>query len=80
MLHLKDKREIRLFEITETEETEVEKALKVILEEYDDIVSWEAHDIENCRMIEHAIRLLNKIPVMGKQDHWSSREHEWIEE
>ncbi len=39
-----------------------------------------AHDIENCQMIEHAIRLLDKIPVVEKQNHWSSKEYEWIEE
>ena len=61
------------------EGTEVEKALKIILEEYDDIVSRGAYDIGNCWTIEHAIRLLDETPVVGKQDHWSPREYEWIE-
>ncbi len=39
MLYLKEKREVKLFEITETEGTEVEKTFRTILEEYDDIVS-----------------------------------------
>ncbi len=39
MLYLEDEREARLFEITETEGTKVEKILKTILKEYDDIVS-----------------------------------------
>jgi len=39
MLYLEDEREVRLFEITGMEEIEVEKALKTILEEYDDVVS-----------------------------------------
>jgi len=39
MLHLEDEREARLFKITGIEETEVEKALKIILKEYDDVVS-----------------------------------------
>jgi len=39
MLHLEDEREVRLFEIMGTEGTEVEQALKIILEEFDDIVS-----------------------------------------
>ncbi len=69
MLHLKDKREARLFEITGTEGTEVEQALKIILEEYDDVVSRGVHDIENCQTIEHAIRLLNETSVVGKQGH-----------
>ena len=69
MLYLEDEREVRLFEITGMEEIEVEKALKTILEEYDDVVSQGAHDIGNCQMIEHVIRLLNEIPVVVKQSH-----------
>ncbi len=38
MLHLEDKRKARLFEITEIEGTEVEKTLKTILEEYDNVI------------------------------------------
>ena len=38
MLHLEDEREVWLFKITEIGGTEVEQALKIILEEYDDIV------------------------------------------
>jgi len=79
MLHLEDEREVWLFEITEIEGTEIEKALKIILEEYDDVIFQRTHDIRNCQTIEHAIRLLNETPVVGKQDHWSPREHEWIE-
>ncbi len=48
MLHLEDEREIRLFEITGIEGIEVERALKTILKEYDDIVSQGAHNIRNC--------------------------------
>jgi len=48
MLHLEDKREAQLFEITGTEGTEVEQALKIIVEEYDNVVSREAHNIGNC--------------------------------
>ncbi len=69
MLYLKDEKKARLFEIIEIEETEVERAFKTILKEYDDVVSQEAHNIENCRTIEYAIRLLNEILVVGKQDH-----------
>ncbi len=35
-------------EIIGTEGTEVEQILKVILKEYDDVVSRGAHDIGNC--------------------------------
>ncbi len=48
MLHLENKREVRLFEITGMERTKVERALKIILEEYDDVVLRGAHDIGNC--------------------------------
>ncbi len=76
MLYLEDEREARLFEITGTEETEVEQALKIILEKFDDVVSRGAHDIGNCRTIEYVIRLLDEIPVVGKQSYRSPREHE----
>ena len=76
MLHLEDEREAWLFEIIGTEGTEVEQALKIILEEYNDVVFQGAHDIGNCRTIEHAIRLMDKTPVVGKQGHRSPREHE----
>ncbi len=79
MLHLEDEREAWLFEITRTEGTEVEQILKIILEEYDDVVSQEAHNIGNCQTIEHAIRLMDETPVVRKQGHRSLREHEWIE-
>ncbi len=80
MLHLEDKREAWLFEITETEGTEVEQVLKIILEEYDNVVSREAHDIRNCRTIEHTIRLMDETSVVKKQGHRSLKEYEWIEE
>ncbi len=67
MLHLENEREARLFKITETEGIEVERALKNILEEYNNIVSQEAYNIGNCQIIEHIIRLLDKTSVVGKQ-------------
>ncbi len=51
------------------EGTEVKKALKIILEEYNDVVFRRAHNIGNCQTIKHAIRLLDETPVIGKQDH-----------
>ncbi len=66
MFYLKDKREARLFKITGIEGTEVEEALKVILKEYDNIVSRKVHDIGNCQTIEYIIRLLDEISVMKK--------------
>ena len=66
MLHLENEREARLFKITGTEGTKVEQVLKTILEEYNDVVSREAHNIGNCQTIEHFIRLLDKTSVMKK--------------
>ncbi len=66
MFHLEDEKEIWFFEITETEGIEVEQALKIILEKYDDVVSRGAYNIENCWTIKHAIRLLNETSVIGK--------------
>jgi len=80
MLYLEDEKEVRLFKITGIKEIEVEKAFKTILEKYDDVVLQGAYDIKNCQIIEYIIRLLDETPVVGKQDHQSSREHEWIEE
>ncbi len=48
MLHLEDEREARLYEIIGIKRTKVKKTLKIILEEYNDVVFWEAHDIGNC--------------------------------
>ena len=69
MLYLKNEKEVRLFKIIETEETEVEKVFKTILKEYDNIISQGSYDIENCQTIKHVIRILNEIPVVGKQDY-----------
>ncbi len=48
MLHLLDERKARLFEITGTKGTEVKKAFKIILEEYNNMILREIYDIENC--------------------------------
>ncbi len=39
MFYLKDKREVRLFEIIRTEKVKVERVLKIILEKYNNVVS-----------------------------------------
>ncbi len=76
MLHLKEERDYLLYEIMETYPEEVQK----ILYEYDDIVSKGAHDIGNCTSVEHAIRLINEIPVIGKMGYHTPKEHKWIDE
>ncbi len=65
MLYLEDKRKVKLFEIIGMKETEIKKAFKIILKEYDDVVFQEAYDIKNCQMIKHVIRFLNEIPVIN---------------
>ena len=76
ILHLENEKEVRLFEIMEMEGTEVKKALKAILKEYDDVVSQEAYDIENCQIIEYIIRFLDETPVVEKQGYRLLKEHE----
>ncbi len=66
MLYLKDKREVRLFEIIGMKEIKVERILKIILEEYDDVISRRIHNIENCRIIKYAIRFLDKTSIVDK--------------
>ena len=69
MLYLKEKKEVRFFEITKIEEIEIERVLKTILKKYDNIISRRANDIGNCKIIEHVIRLLNETPIVSKQDY-----------
>ncbi len=76
MLHLEEERDYLLYEITDTYPEEVQK----ILEEYDDIVSKGAHDIGNCTSVEHAIRLVSEVPVVGKMGYHTPKEHKWIDE
>ncbi len=71
MLHLEEERDYLLYEITDTYPKEVQK----ILEEYDDIVSKGTHDIGNCTSVEHAIRLVSEVPVVGKMGYHTPKEH-----
>ena len=75
MLHLEEERDYFLYEITDTYPEEVQQ----ILYEYDDIVSKGAHDIRNCTSVEHAIRLVSKVPVVGKMGYHTPKEHKWID-
>ncbi len=76
MLHLEEERDCLLYEITDTYPEEVQK----ILRDYDDIVSKGAHDIGNCTSVEHAIRLISEVPVVGKMGYHIPKEHQWINE
>src|SRR6266542_5479567 len=76
MLHLEEERDYLLYEIMDTYPKEVQK----ILHEYDDIVSKGAHNIGNCTSVEHVIRLISEIPVVGKMGYHTPKEHQWINE
>src|SRR6266498_4406154 len=76
MLHLEEERDYLLYEITDTYSEEVQKILK----EYDDIVSKRAHDIGNYTSVEHTIRLVSEVPVVGKMRYHTPKEHQWINE
>ncbi len=54
--------------------------LDEILTKYDDIVSKGSHDIENCKLIKHNIRLNDKISIKYKQSFRSTEKNKWIKE
>src|SRR6266498_5937618 len=76
ILHLEEERDYLLYEIMDIYPEEVQK----ILYEYDDIVSKGTHNIRNCTSVEHAIRLVNEVSVMGKIGYYIPKEHQWINE
>ncbi len=47
--------------------THIKKMLDEILNEYNDVVSKEFHDIGNCKLVKHDIRLENERPIKRKQ-------------
>jgi len=51
--------EAKLYELIgeEVMDTHVKEMLDEILTEYDDIISKGPHDIENCKLVKHNIRL-----------------------
>src|SRR6266542_1212479 len=76
MLHLEEERDYLLYEITDTYPEEIQK----IFEEYDDIISKGEHEIGNCTSVEHAIRLVSEVPVVGKMGYHTPKKHQWINE
>jgi len=48
-------------------DTYIKEMLDEILNEYDDIVSKEPHDISNCKLVKHNIRLNDERPIKCKQ-------------
>ncbi len=72
--------EAKLYELIGKEviDTHVKKMLNEILTEYDDIVSKRSHDIGNCKLVKHDIRLNDERPIKQKQSSRSAKENEWI--
>ncbi len=69
--------EAKLYELISEEvmDTHVKEMLDEILTEYDDVVSKRSHDIENCKLIKHDIRLNDKRLIKQKQSPRSAKEN-----
>jgi len=72
--------EAKLYELIgeEVMDSHVKEMLDEILNEYDDVVSKEPHDIGNCTQVKHDIRLNDERPIKRKQSPRSAKENEWI--
>ncbi len=66
----------KLYELISEEviDTHVKKMLDEILNKYDDVVSKGFHDIENCKLVKHDIRLNDERPIKCKQSSRSTKE------
>ncbi len=59
-------------------DTHVKEMLDEILNKYDDVVSKGPHDIGNCKLVKHDIRLNDERPIKRKQSSRLAKENEWI--
>ncbi len=68
----------KLYELIgeEVMDTYVKEMLDEILNEYDGVVFKESHDIGNCKLIKHDIRLNDERPIKCKQSSRSVKENE----
>jgi len=68
----------KLYELIgeEVMEIHVKEMLDEILNEYDDVVSKGSHDIGNCKLVKHDIRLTDKKSIKCKQLSRSTKENE----
>ncbi len=73
-------REAKLYELIgeEVMDTHIKEMLDEILNEYDDVVSKGPHDIGNCKLVKHDIRLNDERPIKQKQSLKSVKENKWI--
>src|SRR6266542_714024 len=74
--------EAKLYELIGEEviDTHVKEMLDEILTKYDNVVSKGPHDIGNCKLVKHDIRLNDERPIKRKQSSRSAKENEWIKE
>jgi len=72
--------EFKLYELIgeEVMDAYVKEMLDKILIEYDDVVSKGPHDIGNCKLVKHDIRLNDERPIKRKQSPRLAKENEWI--
>src|ERR1043165_7287134 len=63
----------------EEEGEDMMEEIEELLREYRDIISKGDHDIGNCDIVEHAIRLTNDIPTTCRLRPRSPKENEWVE-
>src|ERR1044072_4718174 len=71
--------EFKLNQITyesDEEENIIQEEIDEILNEYQDIVSKGDHNIENCNLIEYAIKLTDDIPTTCRLRQRSPKENE----
>ncbi len=68
----------KLYELIgeEVMDTHVKEMLDEILNEYDDVVSKGSHDIGNCKVEKHNIRLNDERLIKCKQSPRSAKENE----
>ena len=69
---------VKLYKLIDEEviDTYIKKMLDKILNKYDNVVSKGTHDIGNCRLIKHDIRLNDEKPIKRKQLPRSAKENE----
>src|SRR6266498_80967 len=70
----------KLYELIgeEVMDIHIKEMLDEILNEYNNVVSKKSHDIGNCKLIKHDIRLNDERPIKWKRSLRSVKENEWI--
>src|SRR6266540_856029 len=71
---------VKLYELIGEEviDAHIKEMLDEILIKYDNVVSKGSHDIGNCKLVKHDIRLNNERPIKRKQSPRSAKKNEWI--